>query len=292
MSDTAARRELLRRARERLEGEGRRGLRRRPPRPRRPERETRAYRTALQSVVTAMADDIVRRVFPQIESLLVEAGTRQDAERFDAWEARLAALMAATRTTVEPAEEEAQRVAASLGDTVMEFATAEQIKQIRAVLGVEPDFFDAQRVGDLLNAWKARNSAFITRFTAEEIAAAQDTVAAGVRDGRSTRDIQTDLRERFAISDRRAEKIARTEISQLNTQISRERQGELGVDGYIWRTAADSRVRDEHAELDGRRVAWDDPPAETDGQHAGEPVNCRCTPEADVQSLLAELDDE
>ena len=45
---------------------------------------------------------------------------------------------------------------------------------------------------------------------------------------------------------------------------------------YIWRTQGDSKVRDAHAERDGKVFSWDDPP---EGGHPGEDYNCRCTAE-------------
>lgn len=42
---------------------------------------------------------------------------------------------------------------------------------------------------------------------------------------------------------------------------------------YIWRTAADDKVRDEHASRAGKTYTWDAPP---DGDHPGDDYNCRC----------------
>lgn len=285
--DTTARQELLRRAKLRMERDGRRGLRSRSPRPRRPEGEIREYRAALRGVSRAIADLVRELVFPEIDSLLAEAGTRGDAIRTDDWPARIASLFAAVRAGADDAQAQAQQVADTLGDRVMDRATEEQVRQIRAVLGVSPSFIDDERIGSMLNAWKQQQGAFITRMSAEAIQDIQDNVSRGVRSGRSTRDIQADIRQRFGVTDRRAERIARTEISQLNSQITQERQRELGVDGYIWRTARDERVRDEHDAREGKRFAWNNPPP--DG-HPGEPVNCRCVAESDVAGLLNNLE--
>lgn len=42
---------------------------------------------------------------------------------------------------------------------------------------------------------------------------------------------------------------------------------------YIWRTASDDKVRDEHAMRAGKIYTWDAPP---DGDHPGDDYNCRC----------------
>lgn len=227
------------------------------------------------------------RVFPAVSELLDEAGTREDAVRSDDWGARLAELARATRAVIEPEVGATQELMLTIGDRVAERATAEQVAAIRATLGVSPTFYDEDTIAQMLNAWKRENNAFITRFTDEAVQEAQDAVSRGVRSGRSTRDIQADLRKRFGISNRRAERIARTEASQLNAQITRERQRELGIKEFEWLSAADERVRDQHEEWSGRTFAWDNPP---DGVMPGEPVNCRCVARASVESLLQELE--
>ncbi len=42
---------------------------------------------------------------------------------------------------------------------------------------------------------------------------------------------------------------------------------------YIWRTAGDGKVRDRHADNNGKTFSWDNPP---NGIHPGEDYNCRC----------------
>lgn len=287
MADTPARRELIRKARERMQEQGRRGLQRRPPRPRRPEQEIRTYRARLRDVVRAMEREIRDRVFPEIDRLMRDAGTRSDGMRQDDWPETIANLFAATRSSMKSAEDEAQRTAEQLGDKVKENATEEQQRAIRAVIGVAPSFVDDEEVGTLLNSWKRENGAFITRFADDEIQDAQNIVSRGVRRGTSTKDLKDSLRRKFRISDNRAQRIARTEISQLNAQITKQRERELGIEKFIWRTAGDERVRDQHEAWNGRTFSWDDPPQ---GVVPGEEINCRCVSSPALDDLLDELE--
>lgn len=220
MTDTPERRQLIRKARERMQEKGRRGLQRRPPKPRRPEQEIRTYRARLRDIVRAMERSIRDEVFPMIDTLMDDAGTRADAVREDDWPATIANLFAATRASMRSAEEEAARTAERVGDQVKENATEEQQRLIRAVIGVEPSFVDNEQIGTLLNSWKRENGAFITRFANDEVQDAQNIVSRGVRRGTSTKDLKDSLRRKFRISDNRAQRIARTEISQLNAQIT------------------------------------------------------------------------
>jgi len=289
MADTPARQQLIRKAKERMREEGWRGLQRRPPRARRPEQEIRTYRARLRDIARAMERGVRDEVFPMIDSLMQEAGTREDAVRADDWPARIAALFEATRAVMRPAENEAQQTADRLADEVAENATEEQQRVIRAVIGVSPDFIDDQQTAALLNSWKQQNAAFITRFADDEIMDAQNIVSRGVRRGTSTRDLKNELRRKFRISDSRAQRIARTEISQLNAQITKQREKELGIDKFIWRTAGDERVRDQHEAWNGQTFSWDNPP---DGVVPGEPVNCRCSASPAMDDLLNELEAE
>ena len=288
----AARRELIERASQRHQEQGRRGLRRQPPRPRRPEQQIREYRAALRDVVGALEREVRDRVFPEIDSIIREAGTRDDGVRTDDWGDRLADLFAASRAAIGPKIEEAERRMESLGDKVEERSTDEQIRAIRATLGVRPTFYDDDKVRGILNAWKQENRAFITRMSDETVQEMMDEASRAVRSGRTNKEIRDKLRKRFGISDRRAQTIARTEISQLNAQITRERQRELGVEKYRWRTSADERVRDAHEAINGQIFSWDEGPALTDGQHPGESVNCRCVAISMVDDLLEELEGE
>lgn len=72
-------------------------------------------------------------------------------------------------------------------------------------------------------------------------------------------------------------RIARTSISTAQMQITRQRAKAIGSPGYIWRSAGDDDVREDHAAMDGRFVEWDDPPV-FNGRacHAGEDYGCRC----------------
>lgn len=282
--------ELLAAARARMERQGRRGLRRRAPRPRRPEQAIREYRARLRELAKAMEEEVRAQVFPELESIIEQAGTRADAVRHDDWGQRLRDLFNATRMSVEPVIGRTRSFMLSLGDRVEGRATQEQINAVRAVLGVAPTFYDDGRIRGILNAWKEQNGAFITRMADEAVEQMMDTASRAVRAGRPLAEVREELRKRFGINERRAKTVARTEVSQLNAQITRERQREVGIPGYYWTTAGDERVRDDHEDMAGEFVPWDKPPSETGRQHAGEPINCRCSARAAVDRLLDELE--
>lgn len=77
----------------------------------------------------------------------------------------------------------------------------------------------------------------------------------------------------MGISRRRARIIATDQSHKLNAILTQYRNAQLGIDGYVWKTMLDDRVRHAHEMREGKQFRWDAPPV--DG-HPGYAVNCRC----------------
>ena len=92
------------------------------------------------------------------------------------------------------------------------------------------------------------------------------------------------------ITENRAKLIARDQTSKMNAAFNQERQQQVGIERFEWSTSEDERVRESHAELDGKTFDWDNPPI-VDGEQAtpGSPVNCRCValPVVDMEEIGA-----
>ena len=75
----------------------------------------------------------------------------------------------------------------------------------------------------------------------------------------------------------RATLIARTESSRCAATLTQVRAQMNGSSGYTWRAHRDKRTRRSHREMNGRFVAWDEPPTlDNLTGHAGCVPNCRC----------------
>ena len=96
-----------------------------------------------------------------------------------------------------------------------------------------------------------------------------------------------EIEARFDVSESRAALIARDQVGKFYGALNRARQEDLGLTHFVWRTANDERVRPEHVRLDGQRFSWSKLPAEG---YPGQPINCRCNADPDVESLLDSLD--
>jgi SPP1 gp7 family putative phage head morphogenesis protein len=109
-----------------------------------------------------------------------------------------------------------------------------------------------------------------------------------VINGKRASDIAREIKELFPQKSRaRAELIARTEVSKINTALTKARCENIGIEWYVWRTEKDARVRESHRLMEGVIIRWSDPPSPEElanersygNYHAGNIFNCRCYPE-------------
>lgn len=131
----------------------------------------------------------------------------------------------------------------------------------------------------------------IPQITETTRAAIGETLAEGLRDGETTRDLIARVRDAFdEASAARAELIARTETNRSSNWAIRQGQKLSGITKREWVANRDSRTRDEHAALDGQVVGIDEPftvagySAMAPGD-SGDPsfdCNCRCVTSAVV----------
>ncbi len=154
-----------------------------------------------------------------------------------------------------------------------------------AIKGARPELGETARVaflpgegtGQVLAGWVRENVSLITSIDDRYFADLERLFAGGIESGQNTAALRKVLEERYGVSRSRAQLIARDQIAKLNGQIAEKRQSDLGIEEYAWRTVGDERVRETHAEKDGRRFRWDDPPADTG--HPGTDYQCRCVAE-------------
>lgn len=102
----------------------------------------------------------------------------------------------------------------------------------------------------------------------------------GIEDSSRASEISKAIRASGDVAKSRADLIARTEVARTASTLTEARALHVGSPGYFWRTSGDGDVRESHREMEGKFVAWSDPPT-LDGMkgHAGQFPNCRCYPE-------------
>lgn len=159
-------------------------------------------------------------------------------------------------------------------------------RQVGSLLGLDildtPEFIDID-----MDDWLEDNLDLIQDVTDKYRREVGELVVDGFKAGRRPESIAKDLVEKGDITERRARLIARDQVEKLNAKINKQRQTSIGITSYTWRTSRDSRVRPLHREREGKIFQWDSPPS--DG-HPGEPINCRCRPEPNIEDLLTSLE--
>ncbi len=175
-------------------------------------------------------------------------------------------------------------LAQGIGGKVTRFASNAVGAQVKAVIGVNP-LLGAFSADSILTPWIKDNVALIRSVPERYFTQVDVLVRESALMGRRASVVSDMLTERYNVSKTNAERIARDQIGKLNGAVTEVRQRSLGIDGYIWRTSNDERVREEHAVQEGERFSWDDPPATG---HPGDDIQCRCRAEPDLTSLLGD----
>ena len=176
-------------------------------------------------------------------------------------------------------------IASKYGAATSDFQRAQLVKQARASVSIDVRKLAGldRNVPKQLVTFAKTNAQLVTGLgqrMADDIA---EIVQDGVVSGSRWETVAKRLAHAGLVTESRAALIARDQVGKLFGDINKQRQTNLGVTRYVWRTVRDNRVREEHEALDGDSIAWDSPPS--DG-HPGEAVNCRCYADPDFSELL------
>lgn len=140
-----------------------------------------------------------------------------------------------------------------------------------------------------IKKWRKDAVETVTGITKAEAGRLRGILEEGVHTSVDT--LAKRIEERLDVSITKAIVIARTETARLNSQISESRHRAAGITEFVWTTSGDERVSDSHAELDGEKFSYDDPPTDADG-NTGVPgqirPNCRCV----AYPVIPEFDDD
>jgi SPP1 gp7 family putative phage head morphogenesis protein len=252
-----------------------------------------SYRRSLLAMNNQYKILLKRHMSPQVVPMATEATAvhlptgeiRQDA----GWDETLRRIMQRIARDMTAPTNKAIRDMLRIGPQVNQYNKAEWQKLVRSQYGVDPTKEDPERFKALLSNWSRNNSLLIKDIpnkTSMQIAQqTREALISGTNVSDTASSIFAIMSSRTDVSDSRATLIARDQVSKLNGQLNRERQENIGVEGYIWRTVGDERVRDTHMDNDGQYFTWDNPPAETGAP--GEDYQCRCWAEPVLPEFAA-----
>jgi len=251
----------------------RRGRKLRPVRPSRANELW--YKAELLKIVRHMRQLTRDIVFPEVKAhvkpMTDGSKTAHDAlprRSFESAFSQLAQRMGGIANT-------AQRLATLAVQRNMDAVDERLSSSVRSTVGIDisPFLTPSNPILAAIGAATRDNVDLIKDIPAKYLSQIRETVKANLVEGVRWEDIAAKLEERGMVAESRAKLIARDQTSKMNSAFNQARQTSLGIDKYQWQTSGDERVREDHAQNDGKVFSWNDPPATG---HPGHDVNCRC----------------
>lgn len=169
----------------------------------------------------------------------------------------------------------------SLANLTRKLTIKEWKKAVHKTLGINimEDYYMGDFYRSTLEKWVDENVSLIKTIPADALGDMKNIVKEGFTNGKSTTTIMKEIQSRYNMGKTHARLIARDQIGKLNAAVTKAQQQDAGIEEYIWCTVGDSRVRDTHKELNGKKIRWDDPPVvDKKGRrcHPQEDYQCRC----------------
>lgn len=241
----------------------------RTPRPRDPAGPERTYTEELRRFSREISRALRAHVLPKYTAAVRDGTVRVDAED------RLGIDWGRLRTMIgRMAVDRAGELADGQVRRVNRFNLDDMDRILPIDLEAEPP-----AVRRALERARRENVALVKSIAAEQLTDVRALVRESAGKGRRVEDLANDLRERFGVSESRAELIAIDQTLKTNSDLSAVRFKEAGVERYVWSTSRDEKVRPMHAALEGRIFTIGDPPVvneQGDRLEPGQDVRCRC----------------
>ena len=133
---------------------------------------------------------------------------------------------------------------------------------------------NSPNIAERVNTLTAGNIQLIKSIRSQYLDKVQNAVMQAMVKGTLNKDLAAQIKDLGKTTEKRAMFIARDQSSKLNAALTQARHEDVGITKYTWSTSGDERVRDSHAENDGKVFEYANPPADTG--NPGHDFNCRC----------------
>ena len=133
----------------------------------------------------------------------------------------------------------------------------------------------------LLRDFEDKTQYYMENFGQETVEKLRLKISYHISKGGTREGMRELIESELDIAEDRVRFIARQETSLLLSNFKEIQYKQAGVNKYIWRTVGDNRVREKHADLDGKTFSFDSPP-DASYFNTGKPENpskdyrCRC----------------
>ena len=229
------------------------------------------YLRTLRAMLRKLAAVVRADILPEAERELAarKADLTQDAVGDNALE-RLRIVAEALRRTSEA-------MVGRIIDLEAGRHTDKWKASVRSALGIDIATVVRQEdLSDYLQTAVRRNAALIQSLSADTIARVERATYDAILQGRTAKQLRSQLTHEFGVLDSRAKLIARDQVSSLNADLNEIRHRQAGIDRYIWSTSNDERVRPRHRDIDGKEYEYGKPTGAENGLPPGRPIQCRC----------------
>lgn len=217
----------------------------RAPKPVMPSKDAERYYLAkMMELVRSMASGLIAVLDPELKRLkrdyIADAKPTMDGWTDDI----LAAIRGVSRRFSSSLfESQIQRVAASTVSRAEADNAEDFRKSVNQAVGVDFQLITRPRgMQDYLEASTAENVNLIKSIPDEYFKNVETIVLGGMKDGLAPTAIAKQIQEQTGVSARRAKLIARDQVSQLNSDLTRQRQAAAGIEFYKAVDAGDQRV--------------------------------------------------
>jgi len=228
----------------------------------------------ISNILIRLTNEIV---FPQIKGIVDMAERiRPTLDHMDEWSDEIDDVMATLRINFygEVTDKKQQQIATKAAYNVNSASEGYFNKLSTKLIGINLTTSEVWLNGEVKGFIK-ENVALINSISQQHFNRVETIITEGVRRGKLTNEIKTELQSKFKLTKNKAKLIARDQTSKFYGDLSRLRQTHNGIKKYVWQTAQDERVRPDHASKNQRVFSWNNPPADTG--HPGEDINCRCS---------------
>lgn len=251
-----------------------------------------AYRKELRNIVTITNNQVKELLIPALPAIIQEyntdkitydsierkvnldAITYNDIVGLDNFVDTINSIFNQISLNVKNQMPNPKKLADAVGLDISTYNSDQFHKMIKQVFGADM-FVSEPWLSSQLDLFATANVELIVDLPAKELAGVKQITMAGIGSGRSASAMAKDITKQFGVAERRANTIARDQVSKLNGQLTGLRQQSIGITKYTWQTSEDERVRETHEENADKTYNWSQPP--TDTGNPGNEINCRCT---------------
>lgn len=245
---------------------------RRPARPRYPSAIERIFKKEMRAYIRKYIALVKQNILPHLPALLEEANRfRPDSQdRTDGWAEDLSRLINSTTFLFSGEVKAMEKKVETIAYQVADYNKQDINRVIRSVLGVDV-LANEPWLQEKIEWFITTSRPLIKDLPTKATFQIEQIAMRGFGQGKTYKQIGEEITKQFGIAERRAELIARDQVGTINAELTMYRQRQIGVTQYIWRTALDERVREEHKEREGKTFEWANPPE--DGP-PGDAINC------------------